>query len=42
MKKKLNTNKKKSTYKRQNNVVGVAVIEERRVRQKFYSHSHNN
>jgi hypothetical protein len=31
MKKKTNTNKKKTNYKRQNNIVGVAVIEERRV-----------
>ena len=32
IKKKLNSNKKKSNLKKQNNIVGVAVIEERRVR----------
>lgn len=35
VKKKSNTNKKKSNLKQKNNIVGVAVIEERRVR--FYN-----
>jgi hypothetical protein len=45
IKKKPNTNKKKYNYKRQNNIVGVAVIEERRVssvlqKMECFSHSY--